>query len=520
VLPRIVWLAVMRATGWNESAILAGNVVAALGTLALMAWLVVRTVGPVAPALVPWLVLVCSWLTFSLGQWENWTWGLQLSMFLGALCTAAGVATLARWNGSWRVLAGAGLAAVASTLSFGSGLLLLAVLPAAVLVWPGLRGRVRRAPRAAALALAGAVFAGLYLSGWQYPPRHPSPATSLRDPGVYVEYVLAFVGAGWSLQDAAAAAAWGGVGIGLFLGGTIWLWRARPGWRRTLMPWLVLAAYAALTATVTGIGRAGFGVAQALSPRYVTVATFFWESLAVVLALAATAVLARWDTVGGRVGVGVVTAVVVAGAGASYLRTWQHGTRELALRYDALRLAAECVVHFDSAPEECLRRLHPDPPALRLWAADARRLGVGPFAAIDERAPLAGYASVVGAAGYVDAVGVLGTPPTEEIRVAGWAIDPVARRPAQGVLLLVDGRLMGRATPGLRRPDVGRFHGRAVRDSGWELRFGRFRLPPGPHRLEAYAVLAGRRVVRLQRTRQIDADPAWSAGGDRAPPSS
>src|SRR5689334_6001408 len=50
MLPRLVWLGIARIFGWNEPAMVAFNVVTAFGTLIVLALLIRRTVGRVAPA--------------------------------------------------------------------------------------------------------------------------------------------------------------------------------------------------------------------------------------------------------------------------------------------------------------------------------------------------------------------------------------------------------------------------------------------------------------------------------------
>jgi hypothetical protein len=53
-------------------------------------------------------------------------------------------------------------------------------------------------------------------------------------------------------------------------------------------------------------------------------------------------------------------------------------------------------------------------------------------------------------AGHVDVVKLEGDTAT----ISGWAVDTAARRPAQRVVILIDGRSVSSAAPGEPRPDV------------------------------------------------------------------
>jgi hypothetical protein len=66
----------------------------------------------------------------------------------------------------------------------------------------------------------------------------------------------------------------------------------------------------------------------------------------------------------------------------------------------------------------------------------------------------------------------------------------------RAVLVVVDGEVLGVAA--LRA-------GRAPSQSVWRYRFGGFRLSPGAHRLEAYAVLSdGRGIALMSGSRTIE----------------
>jgi hypothetical protein len=59
------------------------------------------------------------------------------------------------------------------------------------------------------------------------------------------------------------------------------------------------------------------------------------------------------------------------------------------------------------------------------------------------------------------------------IELQGWAADPRARRPADTVLVVSDGRVVGLATPRRARPDLARRYGRRLATAGFRVSFPR-----------------------------------------------
>jgi len=83
--------------------------------------------------------------------------------------------------------------------------------------------------------------------------------------------------------------------------------------------------------------------------------------------------------------------------------------------------------------------------------------------------------------------------PDDALDVRGWAADPAALLPADGVCVAVDGRFTAqRSVYGTARPDVaGVFAADQLGRSGFEdvLRAGTLR--PGAHRMQAFALVHG-----------------------------
>jgi hypothetical protein len=510
--PRLVWLALAVVSRWNVVWEQYASIAVAAVTLIVLADVLRRTVGTIDPALGRWLSVPTSLLVFSLAQAENWDWGWQLQVFLNLLGAALAAWALARWPDNWTSLglayAGAGL----GLASFGSGTLLLVLLPLAFSSGTSRRDAARPL---AALALSVGL-AGIYLVDYRKPVHHPALLAFTQTPGAYVTYVLAYLGAPLAAGELPLAVAAGAVGLVGFAAGGMWVFRATFPVRRTVVvPWLFLGAYAVLSAAATGVARLGFGPRQALSTRYVTLSTLLWVVLVVGGTLTVWTRYRRSAGTGsqGRVLLAVsssLAALLAMGYGLSYMR----GRAEMAIHREKLLRLEECFRHYREAPDACLRDLYPSPAWVRTTAAALEAVRWGPFVSVDPLPSLAEFVVMPPRGleyGTIDIAGPVGGAGHRvaldgDVVVAGWAVDPVTGRPASGVLIAVGGRVIARAPVTEDRPDVVAALGpRMPVRSGWRRRFGAFRLGPGRHRIEAYTLSAdGRRAARLAGARDIE----------------
>lgn len=514
VFPRVVMLALASVTRWDIRYELAANIVVALGVLGMLALLIERTVRPVAPGLTSWLILAASLSTFSLTQWENWLWGWQLQIFMNALAAVVSVWALARWGPRWPGLALAIFAATAGTLSFATGLILLALVPLGLIIAPQFdqgTGRLKR------LAFAGAGVVGvvtLYLNGFHLNPVHPTPLFLFSHPLSYAHYILIYLGSGLGAWSKTVSASWGAMGIVTFVWCGAWLWTRSRAYRHILLPWILLGLYGILSGFMTGIGRAGFGEGQGMASRYITISSLFWVSLIVIVVLAITHLLE--DGIVSRtrsLAVVAVAASLITLAGVSYGASWIHAKAALESRSGALLRSGECLLYYDMAPDECLGVLFPDVVRLRKAAQRLETLSFGPFAQSRLEQLLSWYTVVSGPepAGWIDEVAVHEgqvnqTRRSGDVVVSGWAMDPFSRSPAASVLVVVGDQVMGRAATGQQRADVAKaLDQNGLLHSGWTFHLGLSRLVPGPHLVEAYALLNDeRRIVKLVGSRVIE----------------
>ncbi len=219
-------------------------------------------------------------LVFSIAQYENWMWGIQLVYFIPILCLTTGIIIL---YSNLSLICKIILLLVLSTLatfSYSNGMLCWALFPLAsalILDWKSWQ----KCWNAVLIWLVSTVLnLGLYFWGYQKPSHHPSLASAFTQPIETLEFVLAFLGSPLSGGNLMLAVAIGGMSILLaaFVGLLIWKTKNREVVRLS-GAWITIAAYVLLSALITMVGRLGFGMAMALSPRYTTFSLYWYVAL-------------------------------------------------------------------------------------------------------------------------------------------------------------------------------------------------------------------------------------------------
>ncbi|MBI2423327.1 MAG: hypothetical protein HYV27_10900 [Candidatus Hydrogenedentes bacterium] len=346
IFPRLIMLGLALLSGWDIRCELAMNY--ALGCavfLCLAQYIRVMQIEAItrAPAIIwPTLSLFC----FSMSQWQNWFLGWQLQEYLNVLAVLVALYAVTVYPlGARGQIAGI-LAAIVATYSFGNG----------IFVWPismillGIRTRDREPGARVWLvtwSVAGLGALASYLYGFEVPPHHPGMEASIGSVFAYPGYFFAFVGQPvWNFNVSGAILA-GILGTALWFVLVFELLRRDHRALRTRLLLLGLGLYSLGSALITAYARAGYGLEQAMSPRYVTMAQLLWVACLIGIAMRSAAP--------GQKLLRAASGLILVAGSLSYL----YGAYRWTERYHAYAPVRDVLLTGDD--ETMIRRIYPEP---------------------------------------------------------------------------------------------------------------------------------------------------------------
>jgi hypothetical protein len=455
------------------------------------------------------LFFVANVLIFSLSQWENWFWGIQLVVFMPILCiTTCLVIALSQQKMWMKFLLCCGLAII-SSFSYANGMLCwLAFLPALVFS-PAWKNFKRKLHLLLLWFSAFILTVSAYFYNYQKPPAHPSLAAATVQPQQALIYFASFLGsplAGGNLKIAAT------VGL-LLLGWTIavctyLLWRMIRD--RTLTPlysvasWLIIAGYSIISGLVTTVGRVGFGIEQSLAPRYTTFSLYLSVAVLYLTAIALQDCRTRFqhsiainpsktdsDDFNFQVTLQSLLSSFIAVILVLHLLSSLNTIQVIQnLQRDRL-YAKTCLIFVKFVDNECIKsHLHPVPRYVRQRARAMENMGfLEPDVARRPRIQ-SDQATQQQTYGWIDRFDQIAP---EQYVTSGWAILPDKVKPADSVLLTykdAEGKdiFFGLSSVRNTRADVAQLlKQEAYKNSGWEATVSTRKLPKGQVEIQAWA---------------------------------
>lgn len=455
-------------------------------------------------------LLLASSLVFSLVQWENWFWGIQLVAFVPLACVTS-ILSLAysRRSLGTKFIASAALATL-STFSYTNGMLCwIIVLPVLVLqTWDTRRTKTWVL---GGWALALIVNVGLYFRHYAKPLHHPSLTEAFRKPTAAVDYFLTFLGAplAWGPFEPLDQAPVLGLAMAAlfgFMSGYVWRHRHDSVVLFRTAGWLTLGGYTLISAAGITAARLGFGVSTALTSRYATLSFPLIVALVYLVPIVlevhgqqrgspAEARLAR-----GGIAL-AVTLLVLQVTTTETVRSSVESNRWYRLQGKA------ALLFIRTLPAESLvPPLYHDPHELKRYAEALDRhgrLSPGLRRSLTIAGAELGPTDGGGGCGAFDRFQRTGV---ETYLAAGWAILPHRREAADGIVLAHEDpngafTIFDLVTVRRPRPDVAHAlaRGEDVR-SGWEHAFRLPQIGARPLTIAAWAVDAV--TGRLCRLRQ------------------
>jgi hypothetical protein len=233
------------------------------------------------------LAAMVTLLLFSLVQYENFIWGFQIQ-FVGVFLFF----TLAAWllsgaQSGEGVSHGNSWFRVALGFFFGAGAALVMSNGVAALLCIGLAFLTARRfnCRTLAILLVGLALIVVYAATFTPNPGHTPLGFSLRNPLIFIHYVGVYLGSIFAPLGLKAASLAGFIGLVLLGGAALGLFTGRIARNRVNLTLVAILGFVALTAAMTAMGRASFGVGQAASSRYATPSAVFWAAAVTLVAL-------------------------------------------------------------------------------------------------------------------------------------------------------------------------------------------------------------------------------------------
>jgi hypothetical protein len=350
--PRIIMLFIGHLTHWDIKYEFCTNVIMA-GTILFFLYSLLRK--SMQAHIPPWLVAIISFLVFSPAQWENWTWGWSIQIFLNILAAVASIWALDRWRVKGLIISMT--FAIVASYSFNNGLLIWIVLL--------LFGIQQRRSWKEITVLLG-TFAGvtaLYFYSYTKPIHHPSVFHFISHRLDFIKYVLAYIGSPLGQEHSGRSIVIGFFLISIMLIAITHIRRYSKEKFAELFPWLALASYAFLSACITAVGRVGFGVSQAVSSRYVTISNLFIISEFVVIALWIKNYLLTHKTLPRKIDIGIKCVVVLLIV--ACISSFSCGAKRMAKRKESLQKGMLSLKHIEVASDENLELLYPNADIVR-----------------------------------------------------------------------------------------------------------------------------------------------------------
>ena len=426
----------------------------------------------------PLAFILISWLVFSLRQWENLLWGWQIQIFMSVFFLLLALYMLERSNKLDFYFVVSVLSGIISSFSFANGLL----------VWPiGLlqlfwqykfrQGTFKSnyVERLLVWTITSSANYVIYFWGYIKPAHHPSIFFLFQHPVFSICYFLAVIGGPLAVEKYTAMAM-GILLLCLYMYVTFRLTRETA--TQSFFP-VGMIFFTILSAIVLTFARSGFGVEQALSSRYTTVATLGVIGLYLLILSVTPENKRKWFLLGG------LLVLILLGEIVSYLQGIKIGSKVQQTR----RTYAYYLQTYRFQSDDQL------PKIVREWAQILEKYNLNVFS--KARLTLQSLVNVGSTTFFsIDSINdhsptgenldpvIIHTDRKNSITVTGWAVDDVAKDKAGGVFINIDDQLDIPALYGLDRPDVAEhFKNKRYRFSGFAASFSTSILEKGRHTL-------------------------------------
>ena len=274
LFPKIIMLLLASASHWNVIWEQYISFFIQIGTL-LLIFDISRSSLPIQNRAI--FKIITSILLFSMVQYENWSWGWQIQIFLNIFTVTFTVWIITKYPESWTGFFLATLAAIIATYSFANGMLIWIIIFFLIL----LANTPKKIPFVLIWLFTASVIILSYVYQYEKPEYHPGLLDFLKNPFEFLAFFLTYIGSPFGrFFYLKGSVVFGILGICIFLYFIIYAFVYRKNdLLNKYLPWFAIILYVILSAIITGIGRSGFSATQALYSRYTSFSILLWISL-------------------------------------------------------------------------------------------------------------------------------------------------------------------------------------------------------------------------------------------------
>lgn len=477
--PKIIMLVLAKFTNWNIYFELAINIILGLLIYIIVLNSILNTKEITNPLIICFL---SSLFIFSLVQWENWTWGWQIQIFLNVFAVYISLYAICLHNKvSYLTSVIFGFIA---TYSFANG----------ILVWPMLlfllafNSSINKREKAKLILFFSIVFllnVFLYYYGYHKPNHHPSLLYGIQHPFELIKYFLAYLGSPVGGFEGKISILCGGTGIVIYLVIACYILLKKNARTNGTLFWFSTALYPILSSAVSALGRSGFGYEQALSSRYTTISNMFWISL-IILIFILVEYLKDFDLLPIELNwvsnfrIAFITAIIVIFAmhsNVSYQRWVDHYNNLYPLESELL-----------TCNEANYTRSFIDANAMKSFLVTLSDLNLSLFSFKNKTIH---EVSTSLSSGFVDLTrGDISETALSEngcLHLSGWVIDAERNVPVKEVVAAVNNEIIMSSPVNVERPDISaHFNNPKMILSGWTMEIKGQYLPQGESQISLY----------------------------------
>ena len=483
--PKIIMLVLAKLTNWNIYFELTANIV--LGVFIYL--IVVRSILKTKEIINHWILcILSSFFIFSLVQWENWTWGWQIQIFLNVLSVFVSLYSFCLHKNNKNGYIITIIFGIIATFSFANGVFIWPIILLILTIDPSISIQEKSMKF---LVFLSATLLNIFLFFYGY--QKLGSLSSGFQPWVFIKYFFAYLGSPIGGFDGRVSIICGGLSfIAYSLIAFKILFKKRFRTDGTLF-WFSTSLYPILSGILSAIGRSILGYEQALSSRYTTISNMYWISLITLIIMfedyfkVTQLFKSKLGTKFKTVVLLIVVVLFILNSGVSYQRWVAH--------YNDLHpLENELLACNES---NFNRALH-DINWLKSSLVELNNTKLSIFSFKREKIREVSIPS----SSNIDLIrgNLSETSLTKNgcLQISGWVIDAERNAPVSRVVAAINNEIIMTSSMTVERPDIiAHFNNPNLLKSGWWLEISGAFLPIGISKIDLYGVRDNKKYFKF-----------------------